>query len=183
MLVPGLKKITYLACGANHVLALDVNGNVFAWGSGQQNQLGRRVVERTRMSGLTPREVGLPKKQVKLIACGGYHSFAIDKKDNVHAWGLNSYGECGVFANAGDDDAIVGVPTKIETLSGRHITCIKGGSHHSIAVTEAGDCLVWGRADGSQTGIDLDTISKDELIHDEHDRPRILKNPTKVPGK
>ncbi|KAG9718909.1 RCC1/BLIP-II protein, partial [Aureobasidium melanogenum] len=42
MLIPGLKKIKHISCGANHVLALDATGAVFAWGSGQQNQLGRR---------------------------------------------------------------------------------------------------------------------------------------------
>jgi len=183
VLFPSLKNIVNVVCGANHVLALDANGAVFAWGSGQQCQLGRRVVERTRMAGLTPREFGLPRKQIKYIASGGYHSFAIDKKDNVWAWGLNNYGETGYAENAGEDDSIVSVPTKIKSLSGRKLTCIKGGSHHSIAVTEDGDCLVWGRADGSQMGIDIDTLPKEDLIHDEHGRVRILKNPTKVPGK
>jgi len=183
MLIPGLKKIKYISCGANHVLALDIDGNVFAWGSGQQNQLGRRVVERTRMAGLVPREFGLPKKQIKTIACGGYHSFAIDKRDNVYSWGLNNYGACGISENAGNDEAIVGNPTKIETLSGRKLKCIKGGGHHSIAVTEEGDCLVWGRADGSQMGIDLKTLDKEELIYDDKGNARILKDPTKVPGE
>lgn len=182
MLVPGLSKIKHIECGSNHVLALDANGSVFAWGSGQQNQLGRRVVERTRMAGLTPREFGLPKKKVKLIGVGAYHSFAVDNKDNVWAWGLNSYGECGVSDNAGDDEASVAKPTKVDALGGKGLTCIKGGAHHSVAVTKDGDCLVWGRTDSGQTGLKLDSLPEEDLRKDEHGKPRILLQPTKIPG-
>jgi regulator of chromosome condensation len=182
ILISGLKKIKHVSCGANHVLALDANGAVFAWGSGQQNQLGRRVVERTKTQGLVPREFGLPKKAIKYIQCGDYHSFAIDNKDRVWAWGLNNFGETGVPDNAGQDDAVVLKPEVIETLSGRQVSCIKGGGHHSIAVTGAGECLVWGRLDGGQCGIPTADLPEDSLIKDERGNPRILKNPTVVKG-
>ena len=182
MRIPGLKKIKHIACGSNHVLALDETGGVFAWGSGQQNQLGRRIVERVRTAGLTPREFGLPKKQIKYISAGADHSFAIDKKDNVWAWGLNNYGQCGICDNAGNDDAIVNTPKKIESLARHKITCIKGGRHHSVGVSEKGDCLTWGRADAAQIGIAIGDILPEDIIHDERGRARILKNPIQVPS-
>ena len=175
-----MKKVTKLACGANHVLALDANGAVFAWGSGQQNQLGRRVVERTKTQGLVPREFGLPKKAIRYIACGDYHSFAIDNKDRVWAWGLNNYGETGIPDNAGEDDAVVLKPEMVESLSGQAITCIQGGSHHSIAVTGTGDCLTWGRIDGHQTGIKISDLPEDATVKDQRGSPRILTVPSKV---
>ncbi|KAF2457999.1 regulator of chromosome condensation 1/beta-lactamase-inhibitor protein II [Lineolata rhizophorae] len=183
MLIPGLKKVAQIACGANHVLALDKDGNVFAWGSGQQNQLGRRVVERTKVTGLTPRQFGLPRKQIVKVECGAYHSFAVDKKDNVYAWGLNNYAECGIATNAGEDDAAVLNPAKVKDLCGKGVHCIQGGSHHSIAVTEGGDCLVWGRVDGYQLGIKLDDLQKEDVKFDARDKPRILMRPTAVPIK
>ncbi|KAK7614811.1 regulator of chromosome condensation 1/beta-lactamase-inhibitor protein II [Phyllosticta paracitricarpa] len=181
MLIDGLKKIRSISCGANHVLALDSSGNVFAWGSGQQNQLGRRVVERTKHEGLVPREFGLPRKKITQVACGSYHSFALDKSGNVWAWGLNNFGETGIPENAGEDDAVILKPTKVDSLSGRNISMIDGGGHHSAAVTEDGDCLVWGRLDGNQMGIAMDTLKalpEDQVVKDEHGRPRILKVPT-----
>lgn len=180
MLVAGLKKITRLACGANHVLALDSAGSVFAWGSGQQNQLGRKVVERTKIQGLIPREFGLPRKQIKHISCGAYHSFAIDNKDRVFTWGLNNYGETGIPERAGEDDAVIISPKEVKALSGKNITCIQGGGHHSIAVTGEGDCLVWGRVDGHQMGIPMGELPEEDVIKDQRNAPRILKVPTKV---
>lgn len=180
MLIPTLKKITKIACGANHVLALDSTGAVVAWGSGQQNQLGRRVVERTKAQGLVPREFGLPRKAIKDIETGAYHSFAIDNKDQVWSWGLNNYGETGIPDNAGEDDACILKPEIVKSLSDKQVTCIKGGGHHSIAVTESGDCLTWGRIDGNQLGMPISDISVDDMIKDERGVLRILKVPTKV---
>lgn len=181
ILLPTLQKIKKIACGANHVLALDNQGRVFAWGSGQQNQLGRRVVERTKAQGLIPREFGLPKKGILDIGCGAYHSFAIDQSDRVWAWGLNSYGETGIFeSGAGEDEAVVITPKVVEHLSGLHVSTIHGGSHHSIAVTVDGDCFTWGRVDGCQTGIDPKTLPEDKVVRDDRGAVRILKVPTKV---
>lgn len=180
MLLPALKKIKKIACGSNHVLALDATGAVFAWGSGQQNQLGRRVVERTKAQGLLPREFGLPRRAVKDIECGSYHSFAIDNKDSVWSWGLNNFGETGILESLGEDDAAILKPGIVEALSGKGVTCIKGGGHHSIAITGNGDCLTWGRLDGDQIGIPISEIPQENLMMDEKDRPRIVKIPTKV---
>ncbi|KZF22712.1 RCC1/BLIP-II protein [Xylona heveae TC161] len=182
MLIPGLKKITQIAAGANHVLALNEKGAVFAWGSGQQNQLGRRVVERTRMNGLTPREFGLPKNKVKYVSCGAYHSFAIDKEGKVWTWGLNSFGETGVEEGAGENGAVVLAPRVVESLLGTEVELVSGGAHHSIAVTKEGDCLAWGRLDGYQTGIRIEDLPQEAVILDERQKPRILTRPTRVPG-
>ncbi|KAI9721096.1 MAG: hypothetical protein M1812_002577 [Candelaria pacifica] len=182
LLLPELKKITHIVAGANHILALTDKGNVFAWGSGQQNQLGRRVVERTKKNGLVPREFGLPRNKISFIECGSYHSFAIDKAGKVWTWGLNNFGETGVTEGAGEDDAVVLAPAMVTSLNDHGVVQIKGGTHHSIAVTKDHDCLVWGRVDGCQMGIDLTDLPKEDLVYDEKNRPRILQKPTAVPG-
>ncbi|TKX26305.1 hypothetical protein C1H76_1266 [Elsinoe australis] len=180
VLLTSLKKIKKIACGANHVLALNSEGQVFAWGSGQQNQLGRRVVERTKTQGLIPREFGLPRKAIKDVECGQYHSFAIDNKDRVWSWGLNNYGETGIPESAGEDDAVILKPEVVESLSGIEVTTIKGGAHHSIAVTKSGDCLTWGRVDGCQIGIPTSDLKEDDVVKDERGAVRILTQPSKV---
>ncbi|CAK3813927.1 Hypothetical predicted protein [Lecanosticta acicola] len=186
VLVPNLSKVTDIKAGANHALAIDSKGAVYAWGSGQQNQLGRRIIERTKAQALIPSEFGLPKgpkKGITSIATGSYHSFAISKTGDVYSWGLNNFGETGIMDNAGQDDAVIMNPQVVKQLRGKNIVSIQGGGHHSIASTEEGDCLVWGRIDGAQTGIAADDIAKlpaDAVIKDEHGRPRILSAPQKV---
>ncbi|KAJ9216698.1 hypothetical protein DTO166G4_1544 [Paecilomyces variotii] len=181
ILIPSLKKIRHLACGDNHVLALGEKGTVYSWGSGQQNQLGRRIVERNKLNGLQPRQFGLPKNIVQ-IGCGAFHSFAIHESGKVYAWGLNSFGETGIQEGAGEDEAAILHPEVVESLSGKQITQLVGGAHHSLAVTSNGDCLVWGRVDGYQTGLKIDSLPESAVIKDERGRPRILIEPAAVPG-
>lgn len=183
VLVPELKNITKLAAGANHVLALDNKGNVVAWGCGQQNQLGRRIIERNKMSSLLPQGVGLPRGRIVKIACGAYHSFAIDRDGKAWGWGLNNFGEIGVPANAGEDDAVILKPAKLDWLKDHKIADIAGGVHHSLACCDKGRLFSWGRVDGNQVGLDASTLNKDDLIFDERDTPRILVKPTPHKGK
>ncbi|RCI16800.1 hypothetical protein L249_2538 [Ophiocordyceps polyrhachis-furcata BCC 54312] len=179
ILISGLKNIKSLAAGANHVLALDDKGTVLAWGSGQQNQLGRRIIERNKMSSLLPQSVGLPRGKVVKIACGGYHSFALDSDGHVWGWGLNNFGEIWAESDVGEDNAIILKPVKLTTLYDWKIADIDGGVHHSVACSHAGDLLTWGRIDGYQVGFEIDSIAKDDIIFDERELPRILSNPCK----
>ncbi|EGC45514.1 pheromone response pathway component SRM1 [Histoplasma capsulatum var. duboisii H88] len=181
VLLPTLKKIKSITCGANHVLALNDKGSVFAWGSGQQNQLGRRIIERTKINGLQPREFGLPKNMVGL-GCGSYHSFAIHKSGKVYAWGLNSFGETGIRMGAGGSEAAILHPLVVESLKDKDIIQICGGAHHSLALTAKGECLAFGRLDGFQTGLKIDSLPESSIIRDDRNAPRILITPTAIPG-
>ncbi|PYH97765.1 Ran exchange factor Prp20/Pim1 [Aspergillus ellipticus CBS 707.79] len=180
-LIPSLKEIKHLVCGDSHALALNSKGAVFSWGSGQQNQLGRRIIERNKLNGLQPREFGLPKNIIH-IGCGAFHSFAVHQSGKVYAWGLNSFGETGIRTGAGDDEAAIVQPTVVDSLSVENITQICGGAHHSLAITSDDRCLVWGRLDGYQTGLKINTIPEEAVIKDEHGHPRILIKPIPLPG-
>lgn len=181
-----LKKVTQLSCGSNHVLALTSTGAVYAWGSGQQNQLGRRIIERMKLNGLTPQQFGLKGKKITTIGCGSYHSFAVDASGAVYGWGLNSYGETGISKDIGDgEESDVHHPALVPELSSGEygkVTHIEGGAHHSICVTDTGACLVWGRMDGFQAGLAVSRLLPDSLIYDSAGKPRILSIPTQVVG-
>ena len=181
MLLPSLKNIKALAAGSNHILALDNKGHVVAWGCGQQNQLGRRIIERNKLSSLVPQGMGLPRGKIVKIACGSYHSFALDKDGRVWGWGLNNFGEIG-SEGAGEDDAVILKPIKITHLEDYTITDIDGGVHHSLACSDKGELLTWGRVDGYQVGFELDDLDKDNVIFDERNNPRILLKPTVLKG-
>ncbi|KAL8790763.1 MAG: hypothetical protein Q9213_000387 [Squamulea squamosa] len=184
VLLPKLSKIVDIASGNNHALALDSKGVVYTWGSGQQMQLGYRMMERMRHDSLTPALLRSRGKNIRYIACGADHSFAIDSKEQVWSWGVNSFGGTGIFDNAGEDNAVIISPTVVQNLKFDDdvVTHIAGGAHHSLCSTENGKCLVWGRFDGSQTGIDVATVPEDHIVRDARGQARILMRPTQVPG-
>lgn len=182
MLLPTLKNIKVLSAGTNHVLALDHKGQVLAWGCGQQNQLGRRIIERNKLSSLIPQGIGLPRGKIIKVACGSYHSFALDSNGNVWGWGLNNFGEIGVEENAGENDAVILRPVKVAQLAQHNITDIDGGVHHSAACNDKGELLTWGRVDGYQVGFEPDQLDKNDVLFDEHSKPRILIKPTPHKG-
>ena len=120
----GLEHIVFsqVAAGSDHCLALTTSGHVYTFGNGQQGQLGRKIIERSKKHhtcqsdaaemtlqerwkhsrpavycwpdyqiqerGLTPERLAL--KNIVLVACGAYHSFAVEKNGTVYAWGFNS---------------------------------------------------------------------------------------------
>jgi regulator of chromosome condensation len=182
VLVQGLKNIVDVACGNDHVLALDNKGKAWAWGNGQQNQLGRRLVERTRIQGLIPREVGISRKKVKSVHSGSFHSFAVTTDGLVYSWGLNSFAQCGIYMEAEDESTtlVVPVPTRVPALEDKDVVMLDGGDRHSIALTSKGDLLAWGRMDAHQVGIGLDKVPVENVILDVSGKPRCLIVPSKV---
>ena len=182
VLIPGLKKVTKIAAGTNHALALTSKGSVLSWGRGDQHELGRRLVDRHKDRALVPREFGLSKGIVDL-GSGSNHSFAVHENGNVYAWGSNNYGQTGIPDDAGEDNAAVVKPTIVESLKDYgNVTRIDGGNFHSVAVTDKGECLVWGRVDNHVLGVQPDTIPTDYAILDQQGRPRVVTDAIPIPG-
>ena len=187
--IPQLKNITKITCGSNHVLVLDTSEKVFAWGNGQQNQLGRRLTERALRDALLPAHVTFAdrsrrkaSKWIADIACGEYHSFAIGTDGYVWSWGVNNYGETGHPEGAGVDGATVINPKVIAALENTQIKSIKGGAHHNIAVTGNEQCMVWGRCDGCQLGMSVNDLNPEDCLKDKNGRVKVLTVPTVVPS-
>ncbi|KAI0104574.1 regulator of chromosome condensation 1/beta-lactamase-inhibitor protein II [Daldinia grandis] len=185
-IVPELKNITKLACGSNHVLALDLSGKVFTWGSGGQFQLGRKPISRLAGPGvgLTPQPCGRFTKKHRAInvGAGSYHSFYIDSDDQVWAWGLNNYAQTGLREHTGEDDAMVLQPQVVTSLEDHKVTQVVGGEHHSVACTTEGKLLTWGRVDGHQVGQPSSLYNEENTVFDDNKKPRILLEPTPVNG-
>ena len=180
-LIPGLRNITKVAAGSNHALALDHKGCVYSWGFGEQYQLGRRINPRFPKSGLVPATFGL-RKDIVEIGSGADHSFAVHENGHVYGWGANNYGQTGIDKRDGEDFANILRPQSIPGLGveGR-VTSISGGNHHSVAVTERGACLTWGRVDTKALGLDIENLPEESIVRDAHDKPRILTVASQVP--
>ncbi|KAI0888262.1 RCC1/BLIP-II [Annulohypoxylon maeteangense] len=186
IIIPGLKNISRLACGSNHVLALDLTGKVFTWGSGGQFQLGRKPLSRLggASAGLSPQPCGKFSKKHRAVkvGAGSYHSFYIDESDQVWAWGLNNYAQTGLNDNTGEDDAMVLQPQIVKSLEDQKVSQIAGGEHHSVACTADGKLLTWGRVDGHQVGQPSSIYNEDNALFDGTGKPRILLTPTLIDG-
>ncbi|KDN44271.1 RCC1/BLIP-II [Tilletiaria anomala UBC 951] len=151
----GLEKVRFsaIACGEDHVLALSTDGIVYTWGNGQQAQLGRRVIERRKINALFPSKLAL--REIEVIGCGSYHSFAVDSAGTVYAWGLNTFGQLGLEPK---DDLIV-EPVVVDALSpenhgGAKVKQIAAGAHYSLFLYDNGEVWGTGRCDGHELGID-----------------------------
>ncbi|KAG0321747.1 hypothetical protein BGZ99_003718 [Dissophora globulifera] len=173
-IVHGLKGVVDIATGTDHVLALTTTGQVYSWGNGQQMQLGRRIVARRMLNGLTPESIGA--KGLIKIGAGSYHSFAIDKNGKARAFGLNTYGQCG------DEDAKKeNVPSiaAITALQGETLADIQGGEHHSIALTKDGRLFGFGRSDSYQLGLGY---TEEPGHEDSSSHKKAIRTPTHIPG-
>lgn len=165
--------IVQMAGGKDHILFLDQEGIVFAWGNGQQNQLGRKIMDRYRLKTLDPRPFGL--RHVKYIASGENHSFALDAKGKLVSWGLNQFGQCGTSTSV-EDGALVTKPTKVLLPEGagegtKKIRQISAGEHHSLVLLEDGTVLSCGRLDMCEAGFSKDDLPE-QTYRDEHGKAR-----------
>lgn len=183
MLLTFVSKITAIACGSNHVLALDNKGKVHTWGAPDQNQLGRRGVERD-MKGSALRAGGMGFKRgvrVVKVACGSYHSFALDDQGRLWSWGLNNHGQLGHSAiSGGDDDVCVLEPRMVEC--DRPIVDVAGGEHHSIVITDEAKALVFGRITTKVLGLPEEAYNEDNTIYNDMGKPAIVAVPTELPN-
>lgn len=143
----------------DHVLALSDTGVIFQWGSGEQAQLGRRVLERREIQAAVPRELWLPGTMV--IGAGSYCSYAYTHDGTLYAWGLNNYNQSGVAPEDGGFEMEIIQPTRVASLSGSDgspIIQIQGGEHHTTVLRENGQVWSWGRGDFSQLGLPLEKV-------------------------
>ena len=84
-----LTGVIAIAAGLDHSLALDSNGNVWAWGYNLYGQLGNTTVKDSpvavKISGLS---------SIDRILAIGYHSLAFSGS-SAWGWGYNAYGQVG----------------------------------------------------------------------------------------
>ena len=80
-----------VACGQNHTLAINSNGNLFVWGFNNTGQLGTNdLVSRSSVV-----QVGVATNWAS-IAGGQNHSAAVNSLGQLFTWGNNSFGQLGV---------------------------------------------------------------------------------------
>lgn len=132
--IQGLNNIVSIQAGSSsmHSLALDINGNVWAWGDNTYGQLGNSNVSD---SNIPVKVLGL--SNVKQLAAGASHNIALSTDGSVWSWGNNVHGQLG---NGTTIDSFS--PVKVSNLN--VITDITAGAAHNVVLDNRGIAWSWG---------------------------------------
>ena len=150
--LPAGTKVTAIAAGCHHSLALTSTGRVLAWGDNANGVLGDGNTTSTDV----PVEVKLPPgTRATAIAAGCFDSLAVTSTGRMLAWGDNANGQLGDGNTTSTD-----VPVEVKLPPGTKVTAIAGGCSQSLAVTSVGRVLAWGDNANGQLG-DGNTTSTD----------------------
>ena len=140
-----------IAAGYDHAVALDSDGNVWAWGRNDYGQAG----DNSLTDQLTPVQVqGLTG--ITQIAAGAYHNLALDNFGTVWAWGAKLGWQLG---NGTKTNSTVPVP--VSGLS--DVIAIATGTSHSISLKGDGTVWTWGTNSYYELGHGLGGTT-DELV-------------------
>ena len=152
----GLKAIQ-VSAGRLFSLAIDQDGNTWAWGNNDNGQLGNGNTSGTN----TPQSVLLDPKHANTVlkavqvSVGDFHSLAIDQDGNTWAWGRNDYGQLGngktSGTNANPTPSSVLLDPKHASTVLKAVQVSAGGSL-SLAIDQDGNTWAWGHNDHGQLG-------------------------------
>lgn len=142
-------KFIQISAGSSHALALDINGNLWSWGSNYYGQLGRNG------SSSIP---ALVKEDTKFtqISAGDYHSMAIDSEGYLWSWGENKYGQLGNGTTTNNS-----VPVLVKT--DKKFIQIAAGEFHSLALDSDGTIWGWGSNISEELGIYFNRVKSKSL--------------------
>ena len=144
-------KIESAACGDNHSVALDSDGNIFTWSfNGSFFAGGGMLGHGTRDTVAMPKWVeSLDEEaiQVKTVTAGELHTAILTTDGEVMTCGAGEYGRLGL---GGSFDEHSFLP--VDYLADVDVTQLVSGHAFSIALTEQGDLFGWGRNDQGQLG-------------------------------
>ncbi|WP_339353114.1 InlB B-repeat-containing protein, partial [Bifidobacterium coryneforme] len=137
-----------ISAGADHSTALDRDGNIWAWGDNQYQQLGRNTTDQETPPAGTPTGVGVPEAAFASVSAGSRHSIGLDTNGTAWTWG-----SCDT-TNATNDDDLTGhvgsAPSPVDT--GLRFTAVSAGADHSMGIARDGTVYTWGHNGSGQLG-------------------------------
>jgi alpha-tubulin suppressor-like RCC1 family protein len=140
----GTSIYTAIAAGGKHVLALQADGSLWAWGSNQYGQIAQDPADTASHS--TPVQVGLDNDW-RVIVAGGFHSVALKANGTMWAWGRSNNGQLGT----GVTDGVPHI-TPVQVGTDTDWTAISAGHLHTLAVKRSGSLWAWGGNSSGQLG-------------------------------
>ena len=139
--LPRGTRVTGIAGGFAHSVAVTSTGAVLAWGKNYDGDLGNGS---TTDSALPVKAILPAGMKATAVAAGGDHSLALTTTGAVLAWGYNGDGDLGNGNKVSSD-----VPVTVKLPTGTKVTAIAAGGYFCLALTTTGAVLAWGyNADG-----------------------------------
>ena len=137
-----------ISLGGSHSLAIDNEGQLWAWGNNSSGQLG----DGTTSNKNNPTRI-TENIKYKEISAGRNHCIAIDSEGNLWVWGDNSRGQLGDGTTISKN-----IPNKVE-FQVKFCQAQASGRLYSMAIDNEGNLWSWGLNDQGQLG-DGTTINK-----------------------
>ncbi len=144
------KKISAVATGNAHSIASASDGTVYTWGKNSNGQLGNSTNIDSKVPVAVTTSGALAGKIITAVAAGRLHTIALASDGTAYCWGYNWSGQLGNNSNTDSN-----VPVAVYTggaLSGKTITAVAAGRHHSMALTSDGSVYTWGENWSGQLG-------------------------------
>lgn len=133
--------VTQIAAGAGHALALDPDGDVWAWGHNNRGQIGLGWPTPGGAQQQYTEPVRVDLEDMTQIAAQGETSYALDSTGALFAWGNNSHFELGDGTNQS-----YGEPRPVGFPEGTTIAAVFAGRGHVHALDSEGNVWYWGDA-------------------------------------
>jgi len=129
--LPERGRVTAIAAGGFHSLAMTDRGAVYSFGHGMHGQLGHGDTSDQP----TPRLIdGLPERgRVVAVAAGAHHSLAVSDRGAIYSFGYGGHGQLGH-----GDRADQLLPQPVAALEAVRIKAAAGGADHSLALDNFG---------------------------------------------
>ncbi|GFS20360.1 X-linked retinitis pigmentosa GTPase regulator-like [Elysia marginata] len=124
-------KVLQIACGDEHTALIAESGRVFMFGPNDWGQLG----------------LGQDNKGVNKPSC-------VKHDGKLYTMGETDGGKLGLP----DDVEDTHIPQHVASIS-EPVKSVACGSTHTIALTESGDCYVFGEGESGQLGLGTDQLS------------------------
>ena len=138
--VSGTSSAGLVAGGQYHSLAVNLNGNVYAWGYNANGQLGNG---NTTNSDVPVQVPGI--SSATGVTAGDLSSGALLAGGTVKTWGYNGYGQLGNGTTTSSS-----TPVSVTGLAG--VTAIASGNYHMLALEPNGTVMAWGLNNAGQLG-------------------------------
>ena len=153
------KKIVQISAGGAHSMALDSEGNIYAWGWGGEGQLGNGENNNSNVPILVKKEgTGLEGKTIKKVMAGGMFSMVLTSDGSLYSWGKNNYGQIG-DGTTNNYNLAVAVKTEGTPMAGKTVVDFSISNEHAVALTSDGQIYAWGRNESGQLGDGTNTAS------------------------
>jgi alpha-tubulin suppressor-like RCC1 family protein len=136
--LPRRTRVTEIAVGTDHVLALTRRGDVLAWGRNHRGQVGTGTTE----SQLRPERVRGLHGRVTALGAGDAVSAVVTADGAVTSWGRNGSGQLAVTADRHGHDLLE--PVRARLPRGTEAVAVDAGRRHLVVLTRNGTLLNYG---------------------------------------